>query len=134
VFQLADRLPLVAAGARKGRLAFGLATAAVVYAVAFTVWALIAPAYSSGETILEENPELSVRIAIALPLLITATVWLLLHLACRFDAARTRRAAAIVAWLLVAFAVITGFSIGLFVLPGAVLLVAAATLTPVKSS
>jgi hypothetical protein len=121
----------VAAGARKGRLAFGLASAAVVYAAAFTVWALIAPAYSSGETLLEENPELSVRIAIAMPLLTTATVWLLLHHACRFDAARTRTTAKIVAWLLVAFAVITGFSIGLFVLPGAVMLVAAAALTPV---
>ena len=38
------------------------------------------------------------------------------------------------AWLLVAFAVITGFSIGLFVLPAAVALVAAASLTPVAGS
>ena len=38
------------------------------------------------------------------------------------------------AWLLVVFAVITGFSIGLFVLPVAVALVAAAALTPVAGS
>ena len=38
------------------------------------------------------------------------------------------------AWLLVAFAVITGFSIGLFVLPVAIALVAAAALTPVAGS
>ncbi len=45
-----------------------------------------------------------------------------------------RRAATVPAWLLVAFAVITGFSIGLFVLPAAVALVAAASLTPVAGS
>src|SRR3954447_4796920 len=124
----------MAAGARSGWVAFGLATAAVVYAAVFTAWALTASVYSSGETILGENPELSVRVAIALPLLVTATVWLLLHVACRFDAARARIAAKAVAWLLVAFAVVTAFSIGLFVLPAAVMLVAAATLTPIASS
>jgi hypothetical protein len=127
-------LPNVAAGATRGWVAFGVATAAVVYAAAFTAWALTAPFYSSGETILEVNPEVSVRIAIAIPLLVTSTVWLLLHLACRLDATRARTAAKTVAWLLVAFAVITGFSIGLFVLPCALMLVAAATLTPVESS
>lgn len=101
-------------------------------AAAFTVWALFAPGYSSGETILEANPELSVRVAVAVPLLVTSTVWLLLHVACRFDAIWARRAALIVAWLLVAFAVVTGFSIGLLVLPGAVVLVLAASLTPVS--
>ena len=35
------------------------------------------------------------------------------------------------AWLLVAFAVVTGFSIGLLVLPGAVVLLAASLRTPV---
>jgi hypothetical protein len=38
----------------------------------------------------------------------------------------------VLAWLLVAFAVITGFSIGLFVLPVAIALVAAAARTPVS--
>ena len=60
-----------------------------------------------------------------------ATVWLLLHVACRYDAIGARRAATVLAWLLVAFAIVTGFSIGLFVLPAAVALVAAAALTPV---
>jgi hypothetical protein len=115
-------------------VAFGLATAAVAYAAAFTAWALTAPVYSSGQTILEANSELSVRVAIAMPLLVTSAVWLLLHVACRFDAPRARIVASTVAWLLVAFAVITGFSIGMFVLPGAALLVAAAALTPVARS
>jgi hypothetical protein len=66
--------------------------------------------------------------------LLTSTVWILLRVACRSNATWARRAASIVAWLLVAFALITGFSIGLFVLPGAVLLVVAASLTPVTRS
>ncbi len=113
------------------RSAFWLATGAVGCAAAFTAWALFAPAYSSGETLLEANPELSVRLAVAAPLVVTSTAWLLLHVACRFDAIWARRAALAVAWLLVAFAVVTGFSIGLFVLPGAVVLLAAALRTPV---
>jgi hypothetical protein len=59
-------------------------------------------------------------------------VWVLLHFACRYDATWARRAATVLAWLLVAFAVITGFSIGLFVLPVAIALVAAAAHTPVS--
>jgi hypothetical protein len=121
----------MATASGSGRTAFWLATAAVLCAAAFTAWALFASAYSSGETILEANPERSVRVALAAPLLVTSAVWLLLHVACRFDALWARRAASTVAWLLVAFAVVTGFSIGLFVLPGAVLLVVAAARTPV---
>ena len=79
--------------------------------------------------VLEENPDAPV--ALAAPLVLASTVWLLLHFACRYDAIGARRAATVLAWLLVAFAVITGFSIGLFVLPAAVALVAAAALTPV---
>jgi hypothetical protein len=110
---------------------FWLATLALVCAAAFTVWALFGSAYSSGETILEANPEASVRIAIAAPLVVTSAVWLLLHVACRFDARWARRSASILAWLFVAFAVVTGFSIGLLVLPVAIALVCAAALTPV---
>ena len=61
-------------------------------------------------------------------------MWVLLHVACRFDATGAKGAALTVAWLLVAFALITGFSIGLFVVPGAVMLVIAASLTPVTRS
>lgn len=124
----------MATASGNGRTAFWLATAAVTCAAGFTVWALFAPAYSSGETILEANAEFSARVAIAAPLLVTSTVWLLLHVACRFDATWACRAASTVAWLLVAFALITGFSIGLFLVPCAVMLVIAASLTPVKRS
>ncbi len=111
---------------------FWLANLAVVWAALFTAWALFGSAYSSGESVLEENPDATV--AVAAPLVLAATVWLLLHVACRYNAVGARRAATVLAWLLVAFAVITGFSIGLFVLPAAVALVAAATLTPVAGS
>jgi hypothetical protein len=111
---------------------FWLATLAVVWAALFTAWALFGSAYSSGESVLEENPAASV--AVAAPLVLAATVWLLLHVACRYDVIGARRAASVLAWLLVAFALITGFSIGLFVLPAAIALVAAAALTPVAGS
>ena len=119
---------------RDGRRAFWLATAAVMLAAAFTVWALSASAYSSGETILAANPGLSVRLAVAAPLLVTSTVWALLRVACRRDATWARRVALAMAWLLVAFAVATGFSIGMFVAPSAVALVLAAALTPAGGS
>jgi hypothetical protein len=109
---------------------FWLANLAVVWAALFTAWALFGSAYSSGESVLEENPDAAV--AVAVPLVLAATVWLLLHVACRYNAIGARRAGTVLAWLLVAFAVITGFSIGLFVLPVAIALVAAAARTPVS--
>ncbi|MEA2136333.1 MAG: hypothetical protein QOC68_4242 [Solirubrobacteraceae bacterium] len=127
-------LVAMATASGNGRKAFWLATAAVMCAAAFTLWALLASAYSSGQTILEANSDLSVRVAVAAPLLVTSTAWLLLHVACRFDLTWARRTASTLAWLLVVFSVIAGFSIGLFVLPGAVALVVAAGLTPVGPS
>ena len=109
---------------------FWLANLAVAWAAMFTAWALFGSAYSSGESVLEENADATV--ALAAPLVLAATVWALLHVACRFDAIWARRSATVLAWLLVAFAVITGFTIGLFVLPAAIALVAAAALTPVS--
>ena len=108
---------------------FWLATLAVAWAALFTVWALFGSAYSSGESVLDENPDATV--AVAAPLVVAAAVWLLLHVARRNGAVGARRAATVLAWLLVAFAIVTGFTIGLFVLPAAVALVAAAALTPV---
>src|SRR5918999_2015792 len=115
------------------RSGFWLATTAVLFAAAFTLAALMAPAYSSGETLLEANPELLARIAIALPLAITAGVWWLLHVACRHGRRLARGVALSVAWTLVVFAVLTGFSIGLAVMPIAIVLVLAAHVTPVAA-
>ena len=95
----------MATRAHRGRLAFALATGAVVWAAGFTVWALTASVYSDGQTILEANPE-------------TNRGW-------------ARTSGIVAASFLVFFAVVTGFTIGLFVLPGAVALMVAAVHTPV---
>jgi hypothetical protein len=105
----------------------------VACAVAFTLWALTARVYSSGESLLEANPEVTVRLAVALPLLITGGVWMLLHLACRSNARWAKTAATGIALVLVAFAAVTGFSIGMFVMPGALVLFLAALRTPVAA-
>lgn len=115
----------------RGPSAFALATGAVVWAAGFTAWALTAPGYSDGQTILEANPETTVRVAIAIPLAVSAVVWVLLNTACRTNSGWARSCGIAAASLLVLFAVVTGFTIGLFVLPGAVALMAAAVRTPV---
>ncbi len=118
---------------RPHRAAFWLATAAVAWAVAFTVWVLTAPFYEpGGETILAANEELSVRIALFVPVVISALVWLALHIACRNDSRAARSLGLAAAAILLVFAILTGFTIGAFVLPGAIALTAAATLTPVR--
>jgi hypothetical protein len=108
-----------------------LATAAVVWAAGFTGWVLTASVYSDGQTILEANPETITRVAVALPLALSALVWLLLRAASRTDSQWARNCGIAAASFLVLFAVVTGFTIGLFVLPGAVALVTAAVYTPV---
>jgi hypothetical protein len=124
----------MAAMPRPSRTAFWLATGAVAWAAAFTALALTASFYEpGGETILEVNEELAVRVALAAPLLVSVLVWLALHIACRTDSQALRRLGIVTACLLVAFSLVTGFTIGTFVLPGAVALVAGALLTPVGS-
>lgn len=114
-----------------GRRAFALATAAVVWAAGFTAWVLTAAVYSDGQTILQANPEPVVRVAVALPLAASALVWVLLNAACRTNSRWARTSGIVAASVLVLFALVTGFTIGLFVLPGAVALVTAAVYTPV---
>jgi hypothetical protein len=115
-----------------GRIAFALATAAVAWAAAVTAWVLTASAYSDGQTILEANPETIVRIAVGFPLAATALVWVLLGTACRTNRQWVRICGLAAASVLVLFSVVTGFTIGMFVLPGAALLVVAAAVTPVN--
>ena len=117
-----------------GRLAFALATAAVGWAALFTWWALTASVYSDGQTILDANPEPIVRVAIALPLGISAAVWLSLRAACRHDSVFAHRLGVGLASVLLVLAVLTGFSIGMAVLPGAVALMSAAAITPLTDT
>lgn len=116
---------------RPRRTAFWLATGAVAWALAVTIWMLNASFYEpGGETILEANDELLVRVALAVPVLASALVWLALHIACRGGRRSARTLGLAGASLLLGFALLTGFTIGTFFLPGAIALTAAAVLTP----
>ena len=117
----------------KGRLAFGLAAGAVALAAAFTAWAFFGSAYSSGESVAEANPEVLVRVVLLTPVVLSLVVWGLLHRACAHDSARAKTAATAAASLLCGVAVLTGFSIGLLLLPLAGALLAATLLTPVSA-
>lgn len=117
----------------QGRLAFGTASLAVVAAVAFTVWALTAGAYSDGSTVLQQNPEWSVRAVIAAPLLGTLFVWVLLRAACSREARPLRAAATTAACALLALALLAILSVGAAILPAAVLALLAARITPLRA-
>lgn len=119
--------------ARSTTAAFWLASGAVAWAGAFTAWVLTASVYEpGGETILEANEELVVRVAVLAPLVTSALVWWALHVACRDGNRSARRWGLAAATLLLGFALLTGFTIGMFVLPGALALTVAAALTPVR--
>jgi hypothetical protein len=83
-----------------------------------------------GQTILEANEELSVRVALFVPALASVTAWLALHIACRDGKRAPRMTGLVVGSLLVLFTLITGFTIGTFFLPGAIALTVAAAVTP----
>jgi hypothetical protein len=118
-----------AAHARRGRWAFGLTVTAFLWAVALIGAALVVPVYNTSETLVAENGS-GVLIAVAIPAALAAGVWLALHRRC----SRGSRTASCVAWSLVAlltvFCVLALFSIGSVVAPVALLLAAAAALTP----
>jgi hypothetical protein len=101
--------------------------------VGFTAWVLTASFYEpGGETILAVNEELTVRVALFTPLVLSALVWVALHVACRNGSRAARTCGLVGACLLLFFSLLTGFTIGAFVLPGAVALTAAAVMTHVE--
>lgn len=82
-------------------------------------------------TLVEENG-LAVVIPLAVPVLLTVLVCVALHLKCsRGQSCGDRIAWAAIAALIV-FSLLTALSVGPFVLPVAVLLAAAAALTPLR--
>ncbi len=134
---------------REGLLAFGLATAAVVWAVLLIPAALLLPAYSGASCV--EAPRgpatctqetmtfvgangLRGLLVLLLPAAVAALGWLLLRAKCMGGL----RLAGVLAWVcagaLAAFSVVTGLSIGVYVLPTALLLLAAAARTPAASA
>jgi hypothetical protein len=118
----------------RGWIAFGLATAAVGWALLLFAWALYLPAYqgmrcggvpetcsSSTATLVEANGS-GVLFWIALPAAAAVLGWLFLHLACATRSRPMVNAAWVLVIALLAFSFVTGFSIGLFVFPVALLL------------
>jgi len=126
-----------AADLRRGRWAFGLTLTAFAWAAALVVGAVLLPVYSvedsgggsSSATLVGENG-LGVLLPVAFPALVAALVWYALHRKC----SRGSRPAELVAWALVGVlllgCLLAMLTIGIFVLPVALLLLLAAALTP----
>jgi hypothetical protein len=127
----------------RGRWAFSLTVLAFGWGVALLVAAFVFPAYSSSaasapsgisvpsasSTLVQVNG-LGVLVPVGLPALIAAVIWFALHRKC----SRGSRPGGYVAWtlitLLIAFSLVAIASIGMFVVPVALLLAGAASLTP----
>jgi len=122
----------VTSASRDGEVAFWFATAGVACAAAFTIWALTGSPYSSGQTLLEANEGLLPRVAVATPIVAALLIWAVLHLACRRNSRAWRTAGRAGAWTVLAFSFLTGFTIGMAVVPVGVALLVAALMTPVS--
>lgn len=118
--------------------------AAFGWGIALFVAAFVVPVYSSHSsafghagasvasapsTLVAVNG-LGVLFPVATPALLAGVVGFALHRKCSRGNRASGRLAWVLTWLLAAFSVVTGFSIGVFVLPLAGLLMAAASLTP----
>jgi hypothetical protein len=126
-----------------GRWAFGLTLSAFVWGIALVVSAFVLPMYGSSSasapsrvsvpsapsTLVQVNG-LGVLVPVGLPALIAAVIWFALHRKC----SRGSRPSGYIAWalicLLIAFCLVAIASIGLFVVPVAALLAAAASRIP----
>jgi hypothetical protein len=124
----------------KGWWAFGLASIGVLWTLALFPAAFFFPAYhgeagtSSGATTQTTDTLVGVNGAwvVALfvpPAVLAVTAWLGLHKRCTTGSRRGRQVGRVAAGLLVASAILS-FSLGIFVLPAALLVGAAALLTP----
>jgi len=112
----------------RGRRAFVLTLLAFAWSIGLLAAALYAPAYGST-TLAQENGS-SVLIPVGIPAVISAAVWLALWRRCT----RGGAVSGVIAWtcvaLLAVFCLIALASIGLFVIPVAVLLACATSATP----
>ena len=112
----------------RGARPFVLTVLAFVWSIGLLVAALLAPEYGSA-TLVDENGS-GVLVAVAVPALISVAVWLALWRKCTHGG----QVGGVVAWtgvsVLSVFCLIALASIGLLVLPVALLLASAASLTP----
>jgi hypothetical protein len=119
-----------------GHWAFGLATTAFAWALALVAAALLAPVYTgagpggtTSSTLVQENGP-RVLLVMVVPAVLSAIAWAALHRRCSKGSRRAARLAWAIVSALAAIAVLGVASIGLFVLPVAILLAAAVVITP----
>jgi hypothetical protein len=125
----------------RGWLAFGLAASAVGWALALVAASFAAPAYqgaecgrgdgctSSSATLFAVNGWWVVELLCGVVLVAVLAFWAL-HRRCATESRTAANVATSCIVVLAAFSWLTGFSIGLFVFPVAVLLTASALLVP----
>lgn len=127
--------------ARSGRWAFGLTAAAFAWALGLVAAALVAPFYSgvaqsdSGATVTTSSTLVDVNgarvlVVVAVPAVLAALVGIALHRVCTRGSRRAERVAWVAIGVLAVLALLGAASIGLLVLPVALLLGVAAGLTP----
>jgi hypothetical protein len=118
----------------RGWVALSANSIAVLYGVAFLVWALAVPAYE-GRTFVDLSSSVGSGVLLASQsLLVSVAVWMLLHRHCTLGDERSFRFGAVLVTVFMAWAWIGGFSLSFGVFPAACLLVLAALLTPAGSS
>ena len=132
-------------GKARGWLAFGLGGAAVLWSLGLVLAAFVVPAYSGescqssptgstvcgplpSTTLYAENGWWVVKLLLAVAL-VTALAFWALHVYCVTGREAVMRAATVLICALGLFAFVSGFSIGLFVFPAVLLLIASAALT-----
>ena len=123
-----------------GRWAFALTVAAFAWGAALVVGAFVLPFYSveregpsgtvkTSETLIGENG-LGVLLPVAVPAAVAALVWFALHRQCSRGSLSNRQVARLLIGLLAGFSFLAAASIGMYVIPVALLLAFAAGLTP----
>jgi hypothetical protein len=128
----------------KGWVAFGLASAGVLWTAALIPGAFFLPAYggesssSSGTTVHTTETLVGVNgVWVVGPyvlfLCLSGLAWLGLHASCTTGSRRGRTTGNVAAGLLMASAILT-FSLGFLALPAALLVVVAAALTPARQA
>ena len=130
----------------RGWLAFGLGSAALLWSFVLLLAAFVFPAYSGegcqappngatacgalpSETLFAVNGWWVVELLVGV-IAVTALAFWALHLYCARGAQRALGAAAFFIGLLAIFSFLTGFSIGLYVVPVVLLLIVSAAVTP----
>jgi len=116
----------------RGRRALSFTALAFLWSVGLLVAAVVAPVYGSA-TLVDESGR-GVLLMVAIPAVITAIAWLALWRKCARGGRLTGYVAWACVWGLAAFCVVGILTIGVFVVPVAVLLARAAELTPSPAS